>query len=226
MLLSQKKAAANHRIGFVQTATITTESLFCSAPSIRELRGPFDVRVAAQQSMLLGKARLAAPGRERAMTDYPAHTEADLMTGLGTIVTRWTYIDHLMGEFLSFLVEGKPALMYVITNNVSARTISEWIRTLLPLRFEESALGELTELLTKIDDLRRERNALVHGLWSPHTPGSAEVQTIRWERREVIKVEFVTIGDLKELAGDIDEAIKALASLGQRYGFPIMPEQT
>jgi hypothetical protein len=29
--------------------------------------------------------------------------------------------------------------------------------------------------------------------------------------------------NLKELAHDIDEAGKALASLGQRYGFPVMP---
>jgi hypothetical protein len=158
------------------------------------------------------------------MTDYPAHVEADLTLGLGTIITGWAHIDQCMGEFLSFLVEGNPALMYVITNNVSASTISGWIRTLLRVKYDGED-PEVMNLLDRVDELRRERNALAHGLWSPHVPGAAQVQTIRWERREV-KIEIVTLSDLKELAHDIDEAGKALASLGQRYGFPVMPKDT
>lgn len=53
--------------------------------------------------------------------------------------------------------------------------------------------------------------------------GSAKVQTVRWERSEVIKVELVTVRDLKELAADIDEAGQALAALGRQLGFPKMP---
>jgi hypothetical protein len=130
-----------------------------------------------------------------------------------------------MGEFLSFLVKGNPALMYVITNNVSGSTIANWIRTLLVvLHGDEELPKDITDLIATIDELRHERNALVHGLWSPHAPAVAEVQTIRWERREVIKIELVTKADLEHLAHDIDDAIGALAALGRRYGFPMMPD--
>jgi hypothetical protein len=159
------------------------------------------------------------------LTDYRAPVEPDLMAGLGTVIAQWAYVDQLMGEFLSFLVEGNPALMYVITNNVSASTISDWIRTLLRVKYDGED-PEVTTLLSSVDGLRRERNALAHGLWSPHVPGAAQVQTIRWERREVIKIDLVTVDDLRELAHDIDEAGRGLARLGQRYGFPIMPKDT
>jgi hypothetical protein len=154
-------------------------------------------------------------------TDYPAVVEADLMTGLGTIVARWAYVDQLMGEFLSFLVEGNSALMYVITNNVSANTVSDWIRTLLRVQYDGED-PDVISLLTRVDELRRDRNTLVHGLWLPHVPGAAQVQTIRWERSEVIKIEIVTVRDLEHLAHEIDDVGKELASLGQRYGFAVM----
>jgi hypothetical protein len=61
------------------------------------------------------------------MTDQPPLLEEPaLMAGLGKVISRWAYIDYLLGEFVAFLVEGKPALMYVITNNVSGSTLSDW----------------------------------------------------------------------------------------------------
>ena len=160
------------------------------------------------------------------MSDAPPHT-APALTALGTIIARWAYVEQLLGEFLSFLVQGNPALMYVITNNVSGSTIAYWIRTLLIARYAgDEPPKEITDLLASVEELRRDRNALVHGLWSPHGTEAAEVQTIRWERREVVKVELVTQADLEQLAQDIDDAIDALAALGKRYGFPMMPEDT
>lgn len=159
------------------------------------------------------------------MSDAPPHAAAALMMGLGTVIARWAYVDQLMAEFLSFLVQGNPALMYVVTNNVSASTVSEWIRTLLRVRYVNSEPpSEIMALLTTVDELRSERNALAHGLWTPHSPEAAEVQTVRWERSEVIKIELVTKADLEHLAQDIDDAIDAIAALGKRYGFPVMPE--
>jgi hypothetical protein len=159
------------------------------------------------------------------MSDYPKHIEAELMVGLGTVMTQWAYIDYLMGEFVAFLVEGKPALMYVITNNVSASTITDWVRTLLAVVYkDDESIDEIRSLLANIDRLRGERNALAHGLWSPHIPGAAKVQSIRWDRAEVIKVELVTVRDLEELTHDIDEAGAALAAFGRRLGFPKMSE--
>jgi hypothetical protein len=159
------------------------------------------------------------------MRGYPARIAAELMAGLGTIMVRWAYVDYLLGEFVAFLVDAKPALMYVITNNVSPATLTDWARTLLTAIYHDDAsIDEIRSLLAEIDRLRGERNAMAHGLWSRHVKGSAKVQTVRWERTEVIKVELVTVRDLKELAADIDEAGQALAALGRRLGFPKMPD--
>lgn len=159
------------------------------------------------------------------MSDYPKHIETGLMAGLGTVMSRWAYIDYLMGEFIAFLVDAKPALMYAITNNVSASTITDWVRTLLPVVYhDDESIDEILSLLSEIDRLRAVRNTLAHGLWSRHVKGAAKVQSVRWERSEVIKIELVTVRDLKELAADIDEALQALATLGRRLGFPKMPD--
>jgi hypothetical protein len=117
--------------------------------------------------------------------------------------------------------------MYAITNSVSASTVSGWIRTLLAARYgDDDPPAEIMALLDNVDRLRMERNTLVHGLWSPHVPGAAEVQTIRWNRREVVKGEIVTASDLDHLVREIDEVADMLADLGRRYGFPVMPKDT
>lgn len=158
------------------------------------------------------------------MPAYPKHIEYDLMAGLGVVVAQWSYIDYLMGEFVAFLVDGNPALMYVITNNVSASTLCDWARTLLAAKYhDDESTEDIRSLLADIDRLRGGRNSIAHGLWSPHVQGAANVQTVRWERAEVIKVELVTVGDLETLAHDIDEAGNRLAALGRKLGFPKIP---
>jgi len=156
----------------------------------------------------------------------PKPPASPLLAVLGLIVSRWAYIDFLMGEFLGFLLQANPALMYVITGNVSASTISDWIRTLLAIRYMPNEPPEdIMSLLNIIDELRAERNTVVHGLWERgNVPGTALVQTVRWERAEVLKTELTTKGDLKELAVLIDAAGDDLVAVGRRYGFPALPE--
>jgi hypothetical protein len=158
----------------------------------------------------------------------PKPVAAPLLAGLGLVITRWAYIDFLMGEFLSFLLEANPAMMYVVTGNVSASTISDWIRTILAARYiPDDPPAEIMALLTTIDELRAERNGMVHGLWERgNVPGTALVQTVRWERTEILKTELTTKGDLKELAILIDAAGDGLVAIGRRYGFPVMPPKT
>jgi hypothetical protein len=132
--------------------------------------------------------------------------EPEILAGLGTVVSRWSYVDAYMAEFLAFLLQANPALMYVVTANVSASTVSDWIRTLLRVKhIPNEPPEEIMSLLADIDRIRGERNALVHGLWTPHVSGSAEVQTVKWDRSEIVKVELVTRSDLDELVIDIAE---------------------
>lgn len=147
----------------------------------------------------------------------------DMLSRLGGIVVLWAHVEHWLSELLTALVEANPALMYVVTGNVSASTVAAWIRTLLDVRGDTDSIAqEVRQLLQTIDELRSERNTLIHGLWAFDTPDTALVQTVRWERAEVVKQEVVTLADLDELSTAISEALEALRALGARHGFPVM----
>jgi len=157
----------------------------------------------------------------------PGPVEPEILAGLGTVVSRWTYVDWYMAEFLSFLLQANPAFMYVVTANVSASTVSDWIRTLLRVRhIPNEPPEEIMSLLVDIDRIRGQRNALVHGLWRPHVSGSAVVQTVKWDRSEVVKDELVTRADLYELVMEIGEVTGKLQRIAEQYGFPVMPQQS
>ncbi len=55
-------------------------------------------------------------------------------------------------------------------------------------------------MLDSADQIRAERNILVHGLWKEgHESGTAIITTIRLDRAELIKEEFWTEADLNDL---------------------------
>lgn len=151
--------------------------------------------------------------------DPPGPVESELLAAFGSVIHRWAYIESMQGQLLAYLLDANQALMQVVSANVSASTVTDWIRILLSAKYHEGPeLERATSLLTVIDDLRSRRNALVHGLWEPHVPGAAKVQTIRWERSEIIKHEVVTLADLNDLVAEIGDALRALADLTNHIG--------
>jgi hypothetical protein len=148
-----------------------------------------------------------------------------LMAGLGLIVSRWAYVEALEGEFLSFLTDADPGSMYTITQSVSGATLTDWLRTLSQVRFSSANMvANLGKLFTNIDETRADRNALVHGLWKPGPEdGTAIVQTIRWDRREVVREELVTAADIDELVERIIDINRELLMLGNSLGFGNKP---
>jgi hypothetical protein len=42
----------------------------------------------------------------------PKAVAKPLLTGLGLVITRWAFVEFLLGEFLSFLLDASPPLMY------------------------------------------------------------------------------------------------------------------
>lgn len=141
--------------------------------------------------------------------------------GIGRIVTQWAIVEQLVGQFLAYLVSGDVVLMFTVTQNVSSSTVSEWVNTLLPVRIkEQTALEQIQDLMRRVDDLRRERNLVVHGLWKPaHEDGTALVQTMRWNRVEIMKTELVTTADMGHLVTRVEEAVHELLGLGKELGF-------
>ena len=155
------------------------------------------------------------------MSDDP---DVALLAGLGGIVMLFSRVEGWLNEYLAHLLQAKSALMHAVTVNVSNATITDWIRVLLRVKHHPGEPpDEIMQLLTTVDELRSERNTLVHGMWTFGEPGTAVVQTIRLDRSPVIRQLLVTIADLEELSGAITEATNALSKLGAREGFPHMP---
>lgn len=100
-------------------------------------------------------------------------------------------------------------------------TITNWIRTLVPVKFSNpETVATILELLDRLEKVRAERNTLVHGLWrNGREPGTADVQTFRWERHEVVQTHLVTRADLDDLIHEIRGIIEELGTLGERLGY-------
>ncbi len=144
----------------------------------------------------------------------------DILARIGLIVTRCAWIDEILGHVLTKLIGADRAPMYVIMQNVSASTVSDWLRTLGPLHLKNPTLEEeLRDLLAATDDIRRERNVLAHGLWREGPePNTAIVQTIRLDRAEIIRDELHTTADLDDLIERCTEALTEVLALKAKIG--------
>jgi hypothetical protein len=156
------------------------------------------------------------------MSGSPTAVSPALLEGLGIVVTRWAYVEALEGEFLSYLTGAKDGNLYVITQAVSGKSITSWLRTLADLKFtHEESRKKIADLFNRIDEVRAERNALVHGLWRPD-PGDksiAIVQTVNLARSAMIKDELVTSADLTDLIERIGDIMRELILVGTNLGW-------
>jgi hypothetical protein len=142
---------------------------------------------------------------------------------LGRVVMRWSALEYWTTLLLGTLLHADQAAMSVIGNSVSISTQSKWIRALLAGKPEEKeAADQIIELLSRADDLRSERNEFVHGMWDETDcePGTALVQTVNLDRREIIRSRLVTFQDIYDLIGEIDMWIDDYVALGRKLGFP------
>ena len=127
--------------------------------------------------------------------------EPELLERLGLVVVRWALIEQYLSQLFMKLAECHEVYGQVITTNVSQNSISGWIRTLLDIqRIPEALENEISELLADIDEMRIERNSLVHGIWGTMGPAdSVIVQTVRLDRAAIIHAIVVTSADLDDL---------------------------
>jgi hypothetical protein len=153
----------------------------------------------------------------------PADIDPELTKRLGQIVIRWSTVEAWIASILANATNADPGAMQVVTANVSTSTQIQWIKTLLSVHeHKDPELSEVTALLNRADEIRADRNALVHGIWNPAgcEPGTCLINTARLERSEIIRNSLVTIADLDELRDRIDEWIAEFIELGKRIGFP------
>jgi hypothetical protein len=141
----------------------------------------------------------------------------------GRIVARWTVVEKFISLLLGTILFADQAALSVVANSIAVSTQSKWIRVLLNSIGHEGEQNEpVLALLTRADDLRQERNELVHGMWdsSGCEPGTCLVETVNLDRPEVIRTRLVTTHDLDDLFDDINGWISDYVALGRKLGFP------
>jgi hypothetical protein len=154
-------------------------------------------------------------------SDFDMAKPYDLVDGpvldaLGAFIVRWSYIDRMISSAFVNVLGADRALSYVFTQSTNAATIQGWLRNAIEfraLKYPVENLKDFQALLTHVDEVRAERNALIHGLWERGpAPNTAIVQTVRLERSEVLKEELVTLGDLVDLDHDALRIINDLSA--------------
>ena len=149
--------------------------------------------------------------------------DSDLCSRLGQIVIKWTAIETLVSYAVGTFMFADLAAMSVVSNSVSVSAQMKWIRALLSSHEHEQEHNQrVYDLISRAEDLRQERNELVHGTWNSEgcDPGTCLVETVNLDRSEIIRARLVTLHDLDDLSRDIDTWIDDYVALGRELGFP------
>lgn len=149
--------------------------------------------------------------------------EPALTSRLGQLAVSWAVIEAWLSHLLATLVNADLGAMSVITNDLSGGMIIEHIKTILSVHEpKDSSLAVIRELVEAANDIRGERNLLIHGLWDPThcEPGTCLVQNSGWKRVEITREWLVTTADLDQLISDCDSWIMDFVKLGIQFNFP------
>jgi hypothetical protein len=149
--------------------------------------------------------------------------DQELLWRLGKIVTLWASVDSWLAMLHGTLLGADLGATSYVTNSISDALQIKCIRALLAVHaHKEPATVQVTDLLDRADEMRIERNELVHGIWNGKgcESGTAIVNTVNLDRAEIIRDRLVTIADLNELIEHIEQWITDYATLGAAIGFP------
>ncbi len=135
----------------------------------------------------------------------PLPISDELTAGVGRVVIHFAYLESFVDKLTGQLIGASPSLFQFVAQDVSNASKLGWIRQLLKQMFVgQVGHAHMIEMLDRIDDARRQRNSLMHGLWREGSEGNvALVQTIRTDRAIPIQHEVITVADLADLLKDI-----------------------
>ena len=148
--------------------------------------------------------------------------EPEILQKLGLFVVRWSGFERLIGDLLCKLLDAERGAGFVITESAQVRTQTEWCSALMRLHDMPEALrNEWADLSALIENLRRERNALIHGLWGTDRspPNTVMVQTMNLQGKEYITDRLITPGDLDDLIDDTQAAQRRLMTFIGSFSF-------
>ena len=128
--------------------------------------------------------------------------EPEFFEKLGRLLQHWALIDAGLVELLAACLHSDPGMTLLLAQTVSGSTVTDWCRKMSRiLDTPEDSLRELESILGEIDELRAERNALVHGVWGTDVSGAETilVQTVRLHAAQPVRQRLVTLADLDDL---------------------------
>lgn len=158
------------------------------------------------------------------MLDGPGHDDEidpGILARLGHLVVVWARVEWFMEHLMLWLSDARVTAMTAILPTVSAATISGWARQIVQhvASLDDGDRAIILPILDEFDDLRSQRNALVHGTWQPFGEGAALVYSARLDRAEIIKHHLVTLHDLDYFIECATELELELFTLSEFYEF-------
>src|SRR6266487_1088471 len=92
--------------------------------------------------------------------------DPDLLQRLGKVITLCASVESWVSMLLGTLLNADLGASSYLTNSVSDALQIKCIRALLGVHaHKEPATKDVVDLLDRADEMRSERNELVHGLW-------------------------------------------------------------
>ena len=128
--------------------------------------------------------------------------EPEFFEKLGRLLQHWALLDARLVDLLAACLHADPGMTLLLAHTVSGATITDWVRKMSSvLDTPEDSLKKLESILREIDELRADRNALVHGVWATDASdtGTILVQTVRLHGMQPVRQRLVTLADLDEL---------------------------
>jgi hypothetical protein len=152
----------------------------------------------------------------------PTIIDPALASRLGQIVISWATAESWLSHLLATLVDADPGGLAILTSTAGAATQIQWIHAAIGVFQHQSDLTEVSDLIKHADDLRKDRNAVAHGIWDPTgcAPGTCLVTTYNWRQSEISKACLITTSDLDELLDGIHEWIRDYVRVGKKFNFP------
>lgn len=155
-------------------------------------------------------------------TELPA-IEVELTKRLGQLAISWASIENWLAHLLASLVNADLGAMQAITGEMGAATMIKAIKVLISVHEpKDPSLSAVRELVEYADDIRMERNELIHGAWDPTNcePGTCLVQTVAMRWSEIIRERLVTTHDIDLVLADCDNWTEDFVTLGRQFNFP------
>jgi hypothetical protein len=141
---------------------------------------------------------------------------------LGQVAINWAVIENWLGHLLGTLIDADLGGASILTNEMGASTVIKAINIILDINEpEQPELKAVRELIKEADELRLDRNELVHSIWeTTPDPDACSIDIIGWQRAEIVRSRIVTTTDLDQLLADLDHWMEEFVVLGRRFSFP------